>query len=176
MYADAISGALNVMLAVNGAAENDPVTYGIIGATSTVTGNGTQSYTGGTVETYYAGVSCVPGASFIIGVQTSGGTASVTLTEPGNPVYSSTNTFTWSPSGNASFSDAIQQTGGGALFQSESTMASITSPYTFPPAAFPSPGSYELKVTADNETTQVTGASLQSYFIIESPGITIVSE
>ncbi len=59
-----------MMLAANGAAENDQVTFGPIGSTTLLTGNGTSSFTGGSVETYYyAPVSCVPGASYIIGVQ-----------------------------------------------------------------------------------------------------------
>lgn len=178
MYADAISGSVNIMLAVNGAAENDPVTFETIGSTTNLTGDGTASYTGGTVETYYyAPVSCLPGASYIIGVQTSAGTANVTLAGPGNPVYTSTNTFTWSPNGNASYATAVEEGGSGSLYQSKNTTDNIISPYTFPPGAFPASGySYELSVTAVNETTQIAGASPQSYFLITSMAATLVGE
>jgi hypothetical protein len=167
----------NMLLSVVGAAENDPVTLGIDGSTTVLSGESATYSTGSPAESYGASVTYFPGADYFINVTTSVGAVAVTLMAPGTPVYSSKNTFTWSPEGNSDYAAAAEDSGSLSIYQSANYSADIDSPYTFPAAAFPVTGiDYTLLMMSHNSTNQISGADSESYFYITSRAITVVGE
>jgi hypothetical protein len=166
----------DMVLSVDGAAENAPVSFGPLGSMVGLNGTGSNSYTGGMGEGYsYNSAPYFPGSYYVINAYTSIGTASVTLLAPGRPAYTGSDTFTWSPEGNADYATSSENKVGGIYYQTENTTGDIDSPYTFPASAFSDPGyDYTYSMTTRAAGFNITNANPQSYFMIYSEAVTTV--
>ncbi len=168
----------NMVLSVNGAAENAPVSFGPVGSMVSLTGTSSYNTTGGAVEGYFYGSAPYsPGSYYVIEAFTTIGTASVTLLAPGRPVYTGSNTFTWSPEGNADFASSSENKVGGIYYQTENYTGDIDSPFTFPVSALSDPGNnYTLSMYARAASFNISNANSQSYFLIYSDTVVTVGE
>jgi hypothetical protein len=145
-------------LSVNGSAETTAIV-------TFTTPNGTISMpfisSGSGLALYQANnVNYLPGQPYTLTSVTSIGTATATVTATG-PVSFSANgqTVYFTDGGNANYADVYFD------YNSQSTIPSISSPFTIPTSAFTSTGQ-EIRAATETLDMAITGANPQSFFIV----------